>query len=96
MSRWQKGLSKVVQELRWQYCQKGASSTGMREFVAKNYCETKEANPTLPILVRENIGIEPRLIARYDFGKELSVTVSGMSATEIEKKMEHLAQPPPS
>lgn len=35
------------------------------EFVAKNYVGIKQANPELPILVREASGIEARAFARF-------------------------------
>lgn len=36
-----------------------------REFIQKQYPAIKSANPTLPILIREVSGIEPKLYARY-------------------------------
>jgi hypothetical protein len=35
------------------------------DFVAKNYTSIKQANPELPILVREASGIEARAFARF-------------------------------
>lgn len=43
--------------------------TSYSDFVAKNYVNMKQANPELPILVREASGIEARAFAR--FGKIL-------------------------
>ena len=34
-------------------------------YVAKNYPVLKKLNPSLPILIREAAGAEPRMIARY-------------------------------
>lgn len=36
-----------------------------REFVLKNYAEMKAANPLFPILIREALGAEAKLVARY-------------------------------
>jgi NADH dehydrogenase (ubiquinone) 1 alpha subcomplex subunit 2 len=35
------------------------------DFVAKNYLSIKQANPELPILVREASGVEARAFARF-------------------------------
>ena len=35
------------------------------DFVSKNYATIKQANPELPILVREASGIEARAFARF-------------------------------
>lgn len=36
-----------------------------REFITRNYMDLKALNPTLPILIRECSGVQPRLWARY-------------------------------
>jgi hypothetical protein len=36
-----------------------------REFITRNYTDLKALNPTLPILIRECSGVQPRLWARY-------------------------------
>jgi hypothetical protein len=41
------------------------------DFVAKNYSGIKQANPELPILVREASGTEARAFAR--FGKDIDI-----------------------
>ncbi|CAD0111057.1 unnamed protein product, partial [Aureobasidium uvarum] len=38
----------------------------------------KKANPHTPILIREALEVEPRVWARYDFGKEKSASLKGM------------------
>lgn len=37
----------------------------LRNFVINHYKELKGANPSLPILVRECAGVEPKLWARF-------------------------------
>lgn len=36
-----------------------------REFITRNYVDLKALNPTLPLLIRECSGVQPRLWARY-------------------------------
>lgn len=48
-----------------------------RNFVINSYKELKGANPTLPILVRECAGVEPKLWAR--FGARSSRSKNGRS-----------------
>ncbi|KAK9811970.1 hypothetical protein WJX73_004197 [Symbiochloris irregularis] len=87
---WRASLSKNLQELRIQLCQTGPASEGAREFVLGSYQELKKANPNFPILVRECVGAPARLVARYDFGKEESVTVDGLDKSAISKKLQDL------
>ncbi|KIY98842.1 NADH:ubiquinone oxidoreductase subunit [Monoraphidium neglectum] len=50
----------------------------------------KKANPDFPILVRECSGVEAKLIARYDFGVEKSVSVEGLDPGNVAKKLQEL------
>mmetsp|Transcript_6728 Transcript_6728/g.7503 ORF Transcript_6728/g.7503 Transcript_6728/m.7503 type:complete len:94 (+) Transcript_6728:31-312(+) len=86
MAAW-RGMSKSMQELRIQFCQWGPASEGLRAFVKGNYASMKQANPQLPILVRECSGANARLIARYDFGKEKAVVVDGLDEAGIAKHL---------
>jgi NADH dehydrogenase (ubiquinone) 1 alpha subcomplex subunit 2 len=61
-----------------------------REFIARNYVDLKALNPTLPLLIRECSGVQPRLWARYDYGVERSVPLDGLAAHEIDVKLEEL------
>ncbi|KAI8976958.1 thioredoxin-like protein [Pilobolus umbonatus] len=81
---------KGLKELRLHFCQTSPSSSGLRDFVAKNYVQLKQANPELPILVREASGVEARAFARFDKGLERKVILQNKSATEIEKTLEQL------
>ncbi|XP_050523492.1 NADH dehydrogenase [ubiquinone] 1 alpha subcomplex subunit 2 [Daktulosphaira vitifoliae] len=77
-----------IKELRLHLCQSSASSKGVRQFIEKYYVPLKKANPTFPILVRECSGIEPKVFARFDFGKEKCEQLSDQSAESILKKIE--------
>ena len=46
-------------------------------FLVKHYKELKGANPTLPILVRECAGVEPKLWARFGAPARPSATPAG-------------------
>ncbi|MEQ2234499.1 ndufa2, NADH:ubiquinone oxidoreductase 10.5kD subunit [Ilyodon furcidens] len=63
-----------------------------RDFVEQNYVILKKANPDFPILIRECSGVQARLWARYDFGKEKSVSVDNMSAAQVAAALQTLAQ----
>uniref|UniRef100_A0A3Q4IBU0 NADH dehydrogenase [ubiquinone] 1 alpha subcomplex subunit 2 n=1 Tax=Neolamprologus brichardi TaxID=32507 RepID=A0A3Q4IBU0_NEOBR len=65
------------------------------EFVEQNYVTLKRSNPEFPILIRECSGVQARLWARYDFGKETSVSVENMSADQVAKALQTLAQSKP-
>ncbi|KAK2075821.1 hypothetical protein QBZ16_001562 [Prototheca wickerhamii] len=70
---------------------KGQLSKNLQE-LRHNYKDLKSANPQFPILVREASGIEAKLVARYDKGVEKSVSVDGLSATEVGKKLQSLVK----
>uniref|UniRef100_A0A3Q4NBP8 NADH dehydrogenase [ubiquinone] 1 alpha subcomplex subunit 2 n=1 Tax=Neolamprologus brichardi TaxID=32507 RepID=A0A3Q4NBP8_NEOBR len=80
---------------------RGAGSVKLRqvrlllEFVEQNYVTLKRSNPEFPILIRECSGVQARLWARYDFGKETSVSVENMSADQVAKALQTLAQSKP-
>ncbi|XP_022913583.1 NADH dehydrogenase [ubiquinone] 1 alpha subcomplex subunit 2 [Onthophagus taurus] len=81
-----------LKELRLHLCQRGETSKGAREFVEKFYVGIKSQNPTFPILVRECSSVEPKLWARYEKGKETSVSLKNMSAEDIYTKLEQVAK----
>ena len=63
----------------------------LRGFLVKNYQSIKNANPTLPILIRESAGVEA--IAYYRFGKifliqgkgvEKSIRLEGLGADRVQ------------
>eukprot|EP00873_Tetraselmis_striata_P027375 jgi/Tetstr1/447639/TSEL_034998.t1 len=89
---WRGQLAKSMNELRIHLCQTSEASAGTRQFVMANYTELKKLNPTMPILIREKAGIEPAVWARYDFGAEKSVKVTGMSEAEVAAQVEGLVK----
>ncbi|GFR33587.1 NADH dehydrogenase 1 alpha subcomplex subunit 2 [Trichonephila clavata] len=76
-------LGSYLKEIRIHLCQKSNESAGIREFIRKHYVPIKKQNPAFPILIRECEGIEPRIYARYDFGKETSLSLSNNKSDEV-------------
>ncbi|KAM4677566.1 NADH dehydrogenase [ubiquinone] 1 alpha subcomplex subunit 2 [Discoglossus pictus] len=81
-------LSKNLKEIRIHLCQKSAGSQGVRDFIEQNYVELKKANPEFPILIRECSGVQPKLWARYDFGREKNVPLHNLNAEQVAKALE--------
>ncbi|XP_005750271.1 NADH dehydrogenase [ubiquinone] 1 alpha subcomplex subunit 2 [Pundamilia nyererei] len=88
-------LGKNLREIRLHLCDLPPSPLCFREFVEQNYVTLKRSNPEFPILIRECSGVQARLWARYDFGKETSVSVENMSADQVAKALQTLAQSKP-
>ncbi|XP_063979549.1 NADH dehydrogenase [ubiquinone] 1 alpha subcomplex subunit 2 [Diachasmimorpha longicaudata] len=84
-----------LKELRILLCQTSKSSQGVRDFIASQYVPLKVANPQFPVLIRECSNIEPRLFARYEFGKEASASLANLKSEEILKKVEQFASTNP-
>ncbi|XP_025416739.1 NADH dehydrogenase [ubiquinone] 1 alpha subcomplex subunit 2 [Sipha flava] len=81
-----------LKELRLHLCQSSTSSKGVRQFIEKYYIPLKKSNPQFPILVRECSGVEPKVFARYEFGRERSVQLADQSADNVFKKIEELVK----
>jgi len=81
-----------LKELRFLFCQTGENSAAVRSFITKSYPVMKKHNPHTPILIREAMGIEPRVFARYEFGKETQETLTGLTDKEIEEKVTNLVK----
>ena len=75
-------FSPAIKELRLHLCQKSAASQGVRDFMETHYLPLKQNNPKFPIMVRECSGILPRAWARFGYGREASVDLSGMNADQ--------------
>ncbi|CAG5101766.1 Similar to NDUFA2: NADH dehydrogenase [ubiquinone] 1 alpha subcomplex subunit 2 (Bos taurus) [Cotesia congregata] len=84
-----------LKELRFLLCQTSKSSQGVREFIEKEYVPLKLSNPKFPVLIRECSAIEPRLYARYEFGKEASISLGNLKPEEILQKLKQLATAKP-
>jgi len=81
-----------LKELRVHLCLAGKSSEGVREFIGKHYASVKQLNPNLPILVREAQGIEPKLWARFEYGRETSASLSGLNGDQVLQVVQSLTK----
>ncbi|XP_023170509.1 NADH dehydrogenase [ubiquinone] 1 alpha subcomplex subunit 2 isoform X1 [Drosophila hydei] len=64
------------------------ASKGARKYVERFYPSLKKNNPNLAILVRECAGVQPKLWARFEKGKEVSIPLANQSAPDIHKHLE--------
>ncbi|CDH57787.1 nadh alpha subunit 2 [Lichtheimia corymbifera JMRC:FSU:9682] len=92
MSALRSQLGKGLKELRVHFCQTSPASSGLREFIAQNYTAIKQANPELPILVREATGAEARVFARFDKGIERKAILQNASSQDVTKALEQLVK----
>ncbi|KAF7284199.1 NADH dehydrogenase (ubiquinone) B8 subunit [Rhynchophorus ferrugineus] len=83
---------RALKELRVHLCQYGPASKGVREFIEQYYVELKTNNPKFPILIRECSGVEPKLWARFEFGKEKSLSLKDLSSSDVLSKIKSIAQ----
>ena len=81
-------FGKHVKELRLHLCQNSKTSQGVRDFIEKYYVGLKKNNPNLPILIRECSGIQPKLYARYELGKESDQSLTGFTAEQVMEAVE--------
>ncbi|KAH8153599.1 uncharacterized protein LAJ45_02412 [Morchella importuna] len=81
-----------LKELRFLFCQTGEHSAAVRSFLQKSYPVMKKHNPNTPILIREAMGIEPKVFARYEFGVEKQESLTGLTDKQIEEKITNLAK----
>ncbi|KAL8293384.1 hypothetical protein RQP46_000085 [Phenoliferia psychrophenolica] len=80
-----------LKELRIFGCQSSPASAGVRAFIQSAYPAVKQANPEVPILIRESLGTPARAFARFDMGIERAVMLDGAaSAEEVEKRIASL------
>ncbi|NXS56075.1 NDUA2 dehydrogenase, partial [Brachypteracias leptosomus] len=86
------GLGRGLRELRIHLCQTSPGSRGVREFIEQHYVTLKKANPDFPILIRECSGVQPKLWARYEFGKEKSLSLNNLSVDEVAKALENVVK----
>ncbi|XP_065500426.1 NADH dehydrogenase [ubiquinone] 1 alpha subcomplex subunit 2 [Caloenas nicobarica] len=89
------GLGRGLRELRIHLCQRSAGSRGARDFIEQHYVTLKKANPDFPILIRECSGVQPRLWARYEFGKEKSVSLDNLTVDQVAKALENIVKSKP-
>ncbi|PMD33241.1 NADH dehydrogenase, alpha subcomplex, subunit 2 [Hyaloscypha variabilis F] len=86
-------FSQTLKEVRFLFCQTAEhSGPTSRSFLARAYPTMKKNNPHTPIMLREAAGTQPRVYARYEFGKEKSESLAGLSDKEIEDKVTGLVK----
>ncbi len=85
-------FGQAVKELRIHLCQTSPASNGVREFIQKHYVDLKKLNQKTPILIREASNVQPKLWARYEFGKEAHVSLTNMNPTQVFAALEKLAK----
>jgi NADH dehydrogenase (ubiquinone) 1 alpha subcomplex subunit 2 len=85
-------FSKSLKELRIHLCQTSASSSGVRSFIEKNYVDLKKLNQKTPILIRECNGVQPKVWARYDMGKEEHLPLTNMNEGQVMNALQKLAK----
>ncbi|KAK7914579.1 NADH dehydrogenase- alpha subcomplex- subunit 2 [Apiospora marii] len=77
-------FAKSLKEVRFLFCQTGEHSAATRSFLLRAYPTMKKNNPQTPIMMREAAGTLPKVFARYEFGKETSQSLEGLSDKQIE------------
>ncbi|KAL2269035.1 hypothetical protein VTJ83DRAFT_3881 [Remersonia thermophila] len=85
-------FAKGLKELRFLFCQTGDHSAATRSFLTRAYPIMKKNNPAIPILLREAQGTLPKVYARYEFGKEKSESLEGLSDKQIEDAVTKLVK----
>ncbi|PGH10551.1 hypothetical protein AJ80_07497 [Polytolypa hystricis UAMH7299] len=85
-------FSKSLKEVRFLFCHTSSHSDATRVFLKRAYPTMKRNNPFTPVLMREALDIEPRVFARYEFGKERQESLAGLTQKEIEAKVTDLVK----
>ncbi|CCC10309.1 hypothetical protein SMACR_02885 [Sordaria macrospora] len=85
-------FSKGLKEVRFLFCQTGEHSAATRSFLLRNYPAMKKDNPATPILIRDASGTPPKIYARFEFGKEKSQSLEGLSDQQIEETVSSLVK----
>ena len=52
----------------------------------------KQSNPDFPFIVREAIGAQPCVMARYDYGVERRVYLNDASEQEVKQSVDELVE----
>ncbi|XP_003219940.1 NADH dehydrogenase [ubiquinone] 1 alpha subcomplex subunit 2 [Anolis carolinensis] len=83
-------LGRNLKEIRIHLCQRSPASQGVRDFIEQHYVSLKKANPEFPILIRECSDVQPKLWARYAFGRERSVPLNNLNVDQVAKALENV------
>ncbi|KAF2098040.1 NADH dehydrogenase, alpha subcomplex, subunit 2 [Rhizodiscina lignyota] len=81
-----------LKELRFHLCQTSEHSAAARNFLLRTYPTMKKHNPHTPIMIREAQNVEPKVWARYEFGKEKMVPLNGLDDKAIENRVTELVK----
>ncbi|KAI1411369.1 NADH dehydrogenase, alpha subcomplex, subunit 2 [Hypoxylon sp. FL1857] len=85
-------FAKALKELRFNLSHTGQGSAATRDFLLRAYFTMKKHNPYTPIMIREASGTLPKVYARYEFGKETSKSLEGLSEKQIEDAVRQLVK----
>ncbi|KAI0111019.1 NADH-ubiquinone oxidoreductase subunit [Hypoxylon sp. EC38] len=85
-------FTKTLKEVRFLFCHTGEGSAATRTFLTRAYPTMKKNNPFTPILLREASGTLPKVYARYEFGKEKSKSLEGLTDKQIEEAVTQLVK----
>ncbi|KAK9512806.1 hypothetical protein O3M35_001140 [Rhynocoris fuscipes] len=88
-------FGRAIREIRMHLCQTSQSSKGVRDFIEKYYVDIKKSNPSVPILIRECEGVQPKLWARMELGKEESSSLKDLSAEQVLEQVKKVANKNP-
>ncbi|XP_033631631.1 NADH dehydrogenase [ubiquinone] 1 alpha subcomplex subunit 2-like [Asterias rubens] len=89
-------LPQHLKELRIHLCQRSPASQGVREWVETSYVDLKKANPKFPILIRECSGVQPKIYARYEYGRETSASLENVTSQQVADTLGTMADTPTS
>ncbi|XP_019390327.1 PREDICTED: NADH dehydrogenase [ubiquinone] 1 alpha subcomplex subunit 2 [Crocodylus porosus] len=85
-------LGRSLKEIRIHLCQRSPSSQGVRDFIEQHYVTLKKANPDFPILIRECSEVQPKLWARYEFGRERCVPLNNLNVDQVAQALENIVK----
>ncbi|KAH9845883.1 NADH-ubiquinone oxidoreductase [Teratosphaeria destructans] len=85
-------FTKSLKELRFLHCQTSEHSNAVRSFLTRAYPTMKHHNPHTPIMIREALNVEPRVYARYEYGREKYADLKGLDDKAIEDKVTSLVK----
>lgn len=83
-------VSSALKEIRFHLSQTGSASLPLKSFLVKNYPSIKAANTSLPVLIRESLGVQPSITARFEKGREVKNSLDGLDEKAIEDAVKSL------
>lgn len=67
-----------------------ALGDGNRSFIKNQYFPLKQQWPNLPVLIREAEGVVPCAYARFGAGKEVKVTLDGLTEEQVGQRIQEV------